>query len=408
MAALPAECKTTDDFIKSHTEIVSPDDRPILEECPVCLDTYVNESAARITLPGCGHMIGLSCLTAILEDKTDLDKKCPLCRTLWMKALPPVLSSGPRPRHPFDPHTFPPVFPTITSEELDPAASYQRGQRIMAMLNARHSASETATRHRLSSGMGALPPTPAFHFLHGRYMNNDSDSDSDPLASYERISRDIADVRSRARNTQLSRRQRREEANAREQNANGTDNAPDLQRPSIQQGDAPHHSFWFNERSGTATGDGERRYSPPMTPQIEALITRNWRNAQQNDNEEEHSGFRVISDGESPPPENTASSSLGQEARIRENMNTIATAQREMRQTRREQELRDWERRLSNRERELRAREQAMTRRESRAAQRESAVEESSSTRQRNLREMEQLVKRMQDEERLRTNRERE
>lgn len=73
-------------FLAGQTEHVDPQDLPILEECPICLDTYQSEQPVRIKIAGCAHVFGRSCLLALLTNNPRLEKKCPLCRTVWVKA----------------------------------------------------------------------------------------------------------------------------------------------------------------------------------------------------------------------------------------------------------------------------------------------------------------------------------
>lgn len=75
-----------DAFIKDQTEEVRPEELPAQEECPICLNTYEEETPVRIKMDGCSHIIGRNCLSAILTNSPRLEKKCPLCRTKWMDA----------------------------------------------------------------------------------------------------------------------------------------------------------------------------------------------------------------------------------------------------------------------------------------------------------------------------------
>jgi hypothetical protein len=72
-----------DAFIANHT--AADVSVPLLEECPICLDNYSHEICVRITgVAGCNHRIGLTCLTALLKSHPELEKKCPLCRAVWI------------------------------------------------------------------------------------------------------------------------------------------------------------------------------------------------------------------------------------------------------------------------------------------------------------------------------------
>ncbi|KAL6707257.1 hypothetical protein ACN47E_004245 [Coniothyrium glycines] len=75
-------------FLASHTTL---DDEavPLLDECPICLDNYSSEPRLRIAnLPNCAHHVGASCLSTLLRTRPDEEKKCPLCRTVWIPAGP--------------------------------------------------------------------------------------------------------------------------------------------------------------------------------------------------------------------------------------------------------------------------------------------------------------------------------
>jgi hypothetical protein len=73
-------------FLKEKTDAVDPQDLPVLDECPICLENYNQEQPVRIKIEGCNHVFGRSCLTTVLTNNPRLEKNCPLCRTLWMEA----------------------------------------------------------------------------------------------------------------------------------------------------------------------------------------------------------------------------------------------------------------------------------------------------------------------------------
>jgi hypothetical protein len=99
-------------FLKEKTEVVDAQDLPVLDECPICLDSYVLEQSVRIKVEGCNHVFGRNCLTAILTNNPRLAKKCPLCRTEWMKA--PAGSSTGAPSDPFRLGVIPRALPPIS------------------------------------------------------------------------------------------------------------------------------------------------------------------------------------------------------------------------------------------------------------------------------------------------------
>jgi hypothetical protein len=155
-------------FMNNKVEFVTP---AYLDECIICLESYEQEAGARITgIPGCTHVIGSKCLMRLLTANPREEKKCPICRTVWIPASPQAQNRGDIRRH------------------LRPLASniIRDQRRAVASTPARTS---------------AAPPADV--------INIDSDSDSDPLESFQRSARELEDIRSRARYTQLSRRQRR-------------------------------------------------------------------------------------------------------------------------------------------------------------------------------------------------------
>jgi len=77
--------RSTTTFITRHT-VIDPD-VSLLEECPICLDDYTGDICLRISgIDGCSHRIGLGCLQEMLGRHPDQEKRCPLCRTIWIAA----------------------------------------------------------------------------------------------------------------------------------------------------------------------------------------------------------------------------------------------------------------------------------------------------------------------------------
>jgi len=70
-------------FISKHT--VYDNDLPPTDECPICLDSYTDEKCLRIIdIAGCSHHIGSNCLEEILRTSPRDEKRCPLCRAVWI------------------------------------------------------------------------------------------------------------------------------------------------------------------------------------------------------------------------------------------------------------------------------------------------------------------------------------
>lgn len=90
-----------DVFLRQETEVLTRNEVPLLEECPICLDTYTVEPPVRIKQEGCRHVFGRNCIIALLTSHPRQEKRCPLCRTTWMDASAPRQIRGqPRSAHP--------------------------------------------------------------------------------------------------------------------------------------------------------------------------------------------------------------------------------------------------------------------------------------------------------------------
>ncbi|RAR11231.1 hypothetical protein DDE82_000704 [Stemphylium lycopersici] len=68
-----------------HTSPTAP--HSDTNKCPICLDAYTTEPCLHITgTAGCNHHIGATCLQEMLKNQPHAEKKCPLCRTTWIPA----------------------------------------------------------------------------------------------------------------------------------------------------------------------------------------------------------------------------------------------------------------------------------------------------------------------------------
>lgn len=75
--------KAATTFIAAHT--TEDTDVCLLDECPICLDNYIDDTCVRIIgIQGCTHRIGLACLREMLRRNPNQEKRCPLCRTIWI------------------------------------------------------------------------------------------------------------------------------------------------------------------------------------------------------------------------------------------------------------------------------------------------------------------------------------
>lgn len=170
-------------FIGNHT---APDaDVPEEDECPICLETYSDapEPCLRVTgKSGCTCRIGLVCLGEMLSKSPEKEKKCPLCRSLWIAGAAPPSRTARQDRME-NPGTV-----GRSSREAHPprTSSLSHPSRLSATAN-------TFMPRRIA-------PTPVVD------MSQDDAGDD-----YSELTRDIENVRARARGTQSSRSQRRPE-----------------------------------------------------------------------------------------------------------------------------------------------------------------------------------------------------
>ncbi|KAJ4372930.1 hypothetical protein N0V83_003221 [Neocucurbitaria cava] len=193
------------DFINNHT--VVDNDVPLLNECPICLDNFTSEPCLRITeIEGCNHQIGLTCLREILRSHPGEEKRCPLCRTVWISATAAPTRTVPRSEE--SQRNFASLF-----EDLD-GIGENIANRMATGMN-RQIADATTSRNvprRNMHGYGSLYARDQRNTSMQNPILLDSDSETEDyetrLKNYESLSRDIETIRARARNTQLSRSQR--------------------------------------------------------------------------------------------------------------------------------------------------------------------------------------------------------
>jgi hypothetical protein len=139
-------------FVNEHTKIdIDPQHQ---EECPICLDSYALERCVQITgIPNCTHRIGFDCLIKVLRDRPTQEKRCPLCRAVWIPG--PTTAPNSNPAH------------SNSTETIESATRAVR-----------------ALTHSMSRG------------------NDDYETH---LRSFNRFTRDIQDIRARAGTTRSSR-----------------------------------------------------------------------------------------------------------------------------------------------------------------------------------------------------------
>ncbi|KAF1848968.1 uncharacterized protein K460DRAFT_364894 [Cucurbitaria berberidis CBS 394.84] len=245
-APLTTQTATTDaatTFINTHTAFEGH--IPLLEECPICLDNYSTEPCVRIIgIEGCTHLVGLSCLQEILRDHPEKEKRCPLCRAMWIAA------SGTPARRTVRRVSMPRRM-TGTFSGLNGFGENIAGQAGAGIEG--QSANTTANGNMPTGNLPGFVPLIARNQRNTTMQNpilldSDSDSDSDlgsyeaQLENFEQLTRDIENIRTRARNTQLSRSHRRREPNSRQRSniiiANQTTNAS-TDSPSAAAGGNP-------------------------------------------------------------------------------------------------------------------------------------------------------------------------
>ena len=170
-------------FIGNHT---APDaDVPKEDECPICLDIYSDapEPCLRVKgKAGCTCRIGLVCLGEMLSKSPEKEKRCPLCRASWMASTAPP----PQTAHP-DGMVNPDTVGRSSREAHPPRTS-----------SLSHASRLSATANPFMPRR--IAPTPVID------MSQDDAGDD-----YSELTRDIESVRARARGTQSSRSQRRQE-----------------------------------------------------------------------------------------------------------------------------------------------------------------------------------------------------
>ncbi|KAH7383895.1 hypothetical protein BKA66DRAFT_570087 [Pyrenochaeta sp. MPI-SDFR-AT-0127] len=194
-------------FINEHT--VVDNDVPLLDECPICLDNYSTESCLEIIgIQGCAHRIGMKCLQEMLSCYPNEEKKCPLCRTVWVAAPAGVTLSQ--------------------SSRLTGIERYTVWDRAMTPQAGARTTDQPANNTAPGGGTGSSYgqslegfSTRSQNQQHTTRQNPilvDSDSDTEgyeaQLDHYEQLTQDIESVRMRARNTQVSRARRRQGFNA--------------------------------------------------------------------------------------------------------------------------------------------------------------------------------------------------
>jgi hypothetical protein len=163
-------------FIAKHTVTVTVTDAPSPDECPLCMENYgAGVVCLQIKNIGdCTHRFCKRCVSALVNEHSSADLRCPNCRAVW---IPSATAGG------------------------------------IADMRA-----PTTTRVRALDGRlrdrGLLPPAARSLVPGGRVvidLEAEEDDYDRQVQNFNQAAREIEDVRARARGTQISRSQRRQE-----------------------------------------------------------------------------------------------------------------------------------------------------------------------------------------------------
>ncbi|KAH6870351.1 hypothetical protein BKA58DRAFT_420912 [Alternaria rosae] len=251
------------------------------EECSICLDNYTTEKCLRITnIPHCNHYIGANCLDRMLRRNPHEEKKCPLCRTIWIPAR--ALPFPPRNQSLGTSRRMANMFVGLDGIGADIAGNQLVGPGALSLLPFDTPSSPTFT----PSSPAFTPTSPTFptsptltpstpppqsspaldglfepeaataqaqnQQLNPIVIDSDPDSDADykvQFQNYENYRREIADIRSRARDTRglKSSRKKRRAAAAERESVNASNE---------RNGEGADSSGNSNSENATATATG--------------------------------------------------------------------------------------------------------------------------------------------------------
>ncbi|CAN9153903.1 unnamed protein product [Alternaria alternata] len=215
-------------FVRNHT--THDNDLPHQDECPICLDDYTSEQCLRITnIPECSHHIGANCLDDMLRSHSHEEKRCPLCRAVWIPARSltiPLdaqnLSASQRMADMFA--GLDGIGADITSQQLDTRRDFGNDDNIPQQ-HARR------LRRELLSPADRYGSRALREEQQRAPIVIDSDSDDADyythVQNFEDFRRDLADIRNRAPYRQMSRSSRRRRVADRtgnDRNINGSSN----------------------------------------------------------------------------------------------------------------------------------------------------------------------------------------
>jgi len=190
-------------FISKHT--VYDNDLAPTDECPICLDSYTDEKCLRsIDIAGCSHHIGSNCLEGILRTSPREEKRCPLCRAVW---IPVRTRNG---THDGPMQIYGLHMPLREDRMIgvpttrDTVARMRAAQDMAAsMMQAQRS------RPGQASDFRTPVPAPSRPLPSSNPIVIDSDSDSvdyeTQVRNFQDFARDVANIRDRAQNTRRRR-----------------------------------------------------------------------------------------------------------------------------------------------------------------------------------------------------------
>jgi hypothetical protein len=157
-------------FIADYT--TTPTNVSAADECPVCLETYsANKPCVQIKgLGSCAHRFCRSCVSVLVTRRTNADIKCTICRTVWIAGARTLERAG--------------------TNNTPNQAGNSRLQR----------------QEFSAATQPFVPGQPVVIDL-----SNETESYDTQVQNFHQATRAIEDVRARARHTQLSRSERRQE-----------------------------------------------------------------------------------------------------------------------------------------------------------------------------------------------------
>ena len=183
-------------FISEHT--MHDNDPPLGNECPICLDSYIDEQCLRITgIAGCTHRIGAKCLEEMLRTSSRDEKRCPLCRAVWIpsqRRVAPIQTHGLQ-----ESLTEEQLF-RVRSRFLRVRTAHPQPVRVVAPpTQAQPPRPEPSRGHRAPQAPRAQESPNLID------LDSDSRDYETEVRNFQDFTRDVADIRDRAQNTRRNR-----------------------------------------------------------------------------------------------------------------------------------------------------------------------------------------------------------